>query len=573
MTGHADSFQFGLYGVKIGDGEMLPLPGPGSVTAVVGANNVGKSTLLVNIAQILSSESLTRSTLPHVVTEIADPWSGGTPEDTMAWLQANARVEDREGHTWINRAQNAYREDDVAAILSRHPTPAQLTAWFVKSQRPSERIEVCQPTGQLASIGDPPTHPLHKLRVDEDARDKVCSLAEKIFGIQLFLDALSGNIWYRIGDPGLPTPAIDGLTVDYANAVATLPGLHEQGDGIRSTLGLLIPLITDNFPLTLIDEPEAFLHPPQARIVGNEIGKLVEGNQSQVILATHDKNILQGLIRSGAPVSIIHLTRADNDTQAQLLNVDSVAALWEDVTLRYGDALDGLFHSAVIITESDRDSHFYAAAIDAEHTDKSPDSPAHNLMYLSSNGKQNMAQYVSRLDTLGVRTVSCPDLDILNDSKKLEALVAAHRGDWNQIEPDYKKATAQFLAVPRPPRVEQVKVVIEELLDKNTDEELTERLAENITESVKLSKTGWRELKVYGFSAFKADKEAANRLLDALDSLGIVTVRIGELENFLTTRSAPKGPGWLPIAFEENAHKSVAAAEQARRLLTAAGVT
>jgi energy-coupling factor transporter ATP-binding protein EcfA2 len=570
MTGTADDFRFGLHGIRIGDGEMLPLPGPGSVTAVVGANNVGKSTLLLHIEQILISQSLTRSAAPRVVTEIESPW-GGTTDDMVAWLQANGRFEERDGNTQINRAKIAHRLSFAVSWRGNFPTSVNMTQWFVKTQRPSARIEICQATKQLASIGDPPTHPLHVLRVNEVARNRVERLAEKIFGISLYLDTLSGNLQYRIGDPGLPIPALNNVTAEYAQAVAALPGLHEQGDGIRSTLGLLVPLITDNFPLTLIDEPEAFLHPPQARIVGNEIGKLVNGNKSQVILATHDKNMLQGLIESGAPVSIIHLTRTGNIAEAKQLNVDDVAALWKDVTLRYGDALDGLFHSAVIITESDRDSHFYAAAIDAEQADQSPDSPAHNLMFLSSNGKQNMAQYVSRLDTLGVRTVSCPDLDILNDPKKLQALVEAHGGEWAKLEHDYKKATAEFLGVPRPPQVQQVEAAIGALFAANTDEDLTEGLARNITDAVKLAKTGWRELKAYGFPAFKADKAAATRLLGALDGLGIVTVKVGELEGFLTTKSAPKGPGWLPIAFEENAHMSPAAAEHARRLLKAAG--
>ncbi|RFZ63011.1 hypothetical protein DE4576_04950 [Mycobacterium marinum] len=570
-TGNADAFGFGLHGIRIGGGEMLPLPGPGSVTAVVGANNVGKTTLLNNIVQILRSQSLARSDAPCVVTEMLSPW-GGTPEDMMAWLRANARFEEHDGRTQINRKQLAYQANSVAAWRRDSPTPMILTPWFVSHQRPAERIEVCQGTGQLATIGDAPTHPMHVIRTDEKARRQVHEVAENIFGINLYLDVLASNLYYRIGDPGLPTPSVNEVTADYAHAVAELPMLNDQGDGIRSTLGLLIPLITDSMPLTLIDEPEAFLHPPQARIVGSEIGKAVQENQSQVILATHDKNILLGLIESGAPVTIIHLTRTDEGAEAKQLKVDDVKALWEDITLRYGDTLDGLFHSAVIITEGDRDSHFYAAAIDTVHTDSSPDSPAHNLMFVGSNGKQNLAKYVARLDALGVRTVTCPDLDILNDAKKLRALVEAHGGDWSQIESDYKKATAEFLGVPKPPTVESVATAIEAIFDQNVDEVLTEGLARRIADAVKLPATGWGWLKSYGTLAFKADKAAAARLLDALDVMGIVTVRVGVLENFLTTKSAPKGPGWLPIAFAENAHKAAAAREQARRLMTAAGV-
>ena len=58
-------------------------------------------------------------------------------------------------------------------------------------------------------------------------------------------------------------------------------------------------------------------------------------------------------------------------------------------------------------------------------------------MFLSSNGKQNMAQYVSRLRKLGVRAVSCPDLDILNNDNVLRPLVEAHGGTWADLQADY----------------------------------------------------------------------------------------------------------------------------------------
>lgn len=569
--GNADNFEFAIKGIRIGEGDMLPIPGRGSVTAIVGANNVGKSTALVQIAQILHSDSLQRTDTPRVVTEIDSPW-GGSPDDMMAWLRAHGRFKLVDNRPHIDRARQAYPVDYVERIRGRSSTPSNIAEWFVTSQRPSARVEVCNSTGQVATIGDPPTHPLHVLRIDEAARDRLNGLAERIFGIKLYLDTLGANLLYRLGDPGLPPPAIDAVTAEYAHAVAQLPRLDLQGDGLRSTLGLLMPLITDQMPLTLIDEPEAFLHPPQARIVGTEIGKLVVENNSQVILSTHDKNLLQGLAESGAPVSIIHLGRTGDIASAKLLDVDNVAALWQDVTLRYGDALDGLFHAAVVLTEADRDSHFYAAAVDAEQGKSSSRPPAHNIMFLSSNGKQNMAQYISRLSALGVRTISSPDLDILNDSSKLRILVEAHGGDWALLEPDYKRATAEFLSAPKPPKVDQVRTDILALFDRHADEELTERLASDVVDVVKLPKTGWRELKKYGFSAFKADKAAAIRLLDALDSLGIVTVRVGVLENFLTTANASKGAGWLPVAFEHKAHQSAAAGEHSRRLLLAAGL-
>lgn len=490
-----------------------------------------------------------------------------------AWLRASCRVDESGTEITVTRRGRSVSLNAALNRLRESTTPFNTTEWLVDTRYQSalERVKVTQPTPRLGAISDPPNHPFHVLLVDQDARQKVEALALKLFGIRLCLDTLSGSLNYRVGEPGVAAPPADDLNRGYADAVGKLPGLHDQGDGYKSALGLLIPLVTEISPLTLFDEPEAFLHPPQARIMGNEIAKLAKESQSQVIVATHDKNILQGLVESGAPIDIIHLTRADDTTDAKLLKANDVTQLWTDPMLRYSNALDGLFHAAVIVTEADRDSHFYEAAIDAARTASSPESPAHNLMFLGSNGKQNMARIVALMRKLGVRTVSCPDLDILDDEKVLRGLVEAHGGIWEDLEPIYKKATNEFGGKSSPPAAQDAKRDIDDAFAKHTDEQLTEVLAKAVKKSITFVPK-WNKLKESGDRAFKADKESATVLLNELDKLGIVAVRVGVLENFLTTTSAAKGPGWLPIAFAAGAHTTTDAAEQAKRLLKAAGI-
>lgn len=572
-VGAAENFKFAIRAIRVGDGPVLNLTGPGSVTAVVGANNVGKSTLLGQVVHTLSTHSLTQSPTPRIVTEVADLWTG-TDADMEAWLRANCRVDDSGADITVTRRGRSVHLNAALQRRLQSTTPFTATEWLVDTQHQSalKRITVTQQTERLGSISDPPNHPFHVLLVNPDARQKVEALAQKLFGVRLCLDTLSGNLNYRVGEPTVAAPLANDLNLEYADAVGKLPGLHDQGDGFKSALGLLIPLVTDVFPVTLIDEPEAFLHPPQARIMGTEIAKLAKESQSQIIVATHDKNILQGLVESRAPVDIIHLTRTDDTTAAKLLEANDVTQLWTDPMLRYSNALDGLFHSAVIVTEADRDSHFYEAAIDADRETSSPESPAHNLMFLGSNGKQNMARIVALMRKLGVRTVSCPDLDILDDSKVLRRLVEAHGGNWEDLEPIYKKATNEFKGNPSPPTVQKAKQDIDAAFAKNTDQRVTESLAKAVKKAVTFV-SKWSKLKESGDRAFKADKESATALLDALDELGIVTVKVGILENFLTTTSAPKGPEWLPIAFAAGAQTTTDAAEQAKWLLKAAGIS
>jgi hypothetical protein len=287
-----------------------------------------------------------------------------------------------------------------------------------------------------------------------------------------------------MGEPGVPAYLVDGDDLEYDKAVAALPELQAQGDGFRASLGLLIPLITNLHPLVLIDEPEAFLHPPQPRFIGKQIGGQAKDKGAQVILATRDKNILQGVIESDATITILHLTRTDDDAAANLLPPNKVAELWKDPALRYTNALDGLFHSAVVIAESERDAHFYQAAIDHVRSTSETPLPEHNLMFLGSNGKTNMARIVRSLRDLGVKTVTCPDLDILNNENVIRQLVEAHGGNWTDLSDDYRRATAEFRNVPNAPVKEDVRTAIMTLIDATPEEKLTEPLATAITKGV-----------------------------------------------------------------------------------------
>jgi hypothetical protein len=67
----------------------------------------------------------------------------------------------------------------------------------------------------------------------------------------------------------------------------------------------------------------------------------------------------------------------------------------------------------------------------------------------------------------------------------------------------------------------------------------------------------WDDVKDYGDRAFKKQAgAAAQRLLAALDTIGVVSVRVGELEGFAPNINVAKGPAWLPAALAAGAHKS-----------------
>jgi ABC-type hemin transport system ATPase subunit len=111
--GAAENFGFAIRGIKVGDQPMLGLDGPGSLTAVVGGNNVGKSTLL---------------------------------------------VQDSTGVVNISRGNLTDRLDTALQIRQTWLTTRGITQWFVNYQSAFMRIGVCQPTDRVELGGHPETH-------------------------------------------------------------------------------------------------------------------------------------------------------------------------------------------------------------------------------------------------------------------------------------------------------------------------------------------------------------------------------------------------------------------------------
>src|SRR5690606_12158093 len=127
---------------------------------------------------------------------------------------------------------------------------------------------------------------------------------------------------------------------------------------------LLHALVVEH-PVVLIDEPEAFLHPPQARLLGQMLVKEAPENR-QLFVATHSSDFLRGLLDTDSSrVRVVRIQRVGDVNPIKELDNEGVKNVWGDPILRYSNILDGLFHSKVIVCEGDADCRFYAATMDA----------------------------------------------------------------------------------------------------------------------------------------------------------------------------------------------------------------
>ena len=309
------------------------------------------------------------------------------------------------------------------------------------------RAAMTEPVDQRSDISKPPYHPVHVLQDDSSILTELNAICQQIFRAPLTLDRLSGRAVLRVGVPGVPAPAVDAVTREYRVALANLPALNSQGDGMRSLLGLMLPVVTATYAIVIIDEPEAFLHPPQAFQLGKFLAGIASSRGVQVLLATHDRNLLAGLLDTNAAVAVVRLERHTSGTKAHELSASEVHELWTDPVLRYSNVLEGVFHSVAVIAEGDRDCRFYQAALEAvDDATILPVSPS-DIFFIPAGGKDGMARLVRALRAVRVRVVACPDLDILDDATKLRRLVEAFGGEWDELRDSYDKATHDLRAV------------------------------------------------------------------------------------------------------------------------------
>jgi hypothetical protein len=331
-----------------------------------------------------------------------------------------------------------------------------------------------------------------------------------------------------------------------------LTPIQDQGDGMRSFLGVLLYTAVRSEPILLIDEPEAFLHPPQARHLGNFLAKET-GPDRQLFVATHSGDVLRGVLDSGDPrVRVIRLRReGDKNVACQLVN-SQIAEVWSDPLLRSSNILDGLFHEKVIVCESDSDCRFYSAVLDAALDADLGAKRKPDIMFTNCGGKDRLPLVTRSLKGLQVPIAVVTDFDVLNAENPLKGIVEAARGRWQDIKSDWNEVK-KAIDEKRPELgIAEAKREIETALASVTGHILTDTARKKIQDALRTS-SPWSTAKSVGmpFVSSGSQHQAATRLMESLERLGIFIVPVGELEGFLRTEGR-HGPAWVANALKRD---------------------
>lgn len=215
-----------------------------------------------------------------------------------------------------------------------------------------------QGTGDL--LGRPQNH-LWALFADNKARSDVRRLVFNAFGKHFVSDPTQMQLFkIRMSDraPSSDTEeqALDKKARGFHSKA--LP-ITEFGEGTQAFVGLISALLSLPQKIMLIDEPDAFLHPPLARRLGMNLVQLSQERDASLVVATHSSEFLMGCLESDATTSIVRLTFENGIATARALEPSYLAQLMKDPLLRSTGPLRALFHRGAVVTEADTDRAFY----------------------------------------------------------------------------------------------------------------------------------------------------------------------------------------------------------------------
>ncbi|MFF6908652.1 ATP-dependent endonuclease [Streptomyces sp. NPDC012389] len=552
---------FHLTELRLNEGTIIEPPLDG-MTVFTGPNNSGKSALLRELVAAIHHHPHGNGQQAHWVNSIQIQQSGDG-EDLLAWLKERGR-EPRFNHS---------SGRSFIPGLSDHDQPGMdidqfLSAWvnglvnsisylLVNDQWTEQRLGN-QTDSHVWDQSRPPSHPSQLLWEDKEAHLKFSDLFERAFGQPIAINRYTPQIRLQIGSTGMEDTA-PPAGPQLREAYAALPLLQEQGDGMRAFTNILLHTLVRPAPIIVIDEPEAFLHPPQARLLGRYLA-LHTPSPCQVFVATHSVDFLNGvlegnaLLRKASPkdLSLARISRTDNEISAKTLNAESVRDILDTPLLRHSNIVSGLFHDGVILCEAEGDCHFYAATIDALRTSGQHE----NVTLLHVNGKSRLADAAHKLRACGIPTAITADLDYLNDEGKLKEALMLLGGNWQDIEADMdclrKQVSSSVTARPAAEVKKEIATIIGNARGRET---LSKFQMEQITELLKTA-DGWKSLKVAGISALTGDAHgAAKRVLEYLARLGVFLVPVGELECWVREVPSGRKSAWLTRVFEEGHHE------------------
>ena len=546
--------------ITFSDGSEIKLK-PTDIVVLVGPNNSGKSVTLRELEEHIAESS------EAIVIKSVEPLKVGTQEEFGIFIDKHTQVKIK----GINRNYSilgySWSGNDHPKIF--WPNKIYLFRTLFCMRIPTEtRISASDPAESINFLEDPISHPIHMLYEDDQLEEKISKYFRSAFGEDLILFRSGGNIIpLFVGDKPPLHSGEDRLSKTYTKRVrdSTVP-LNHQGDGMRSFASVILHTLASTSPtILLLDEPEAFLHPPQARLLGEIIAK-EKSSRAQLFVATHSPDVLQGLVNVAPEhLRVLRIQRNGDVNRVKELDKELVKQISIDPLMKYSSVLSGVFHERVIICESDADCMFYSSILDIPEVqgERQPD-----VLFVHAGGKHRMATLAKTLVELDVPVDVVADIDILKDPDVFHRLIDALGGKWCTVKPIANQVKNDIEQHKPRQTVDEIKKRINKILENLLpDDELTREKRSEI-EKIFRKDTSWDNIKRAGEPAIPAGQatQKFQELQRLCKQMGLWIVPVGELEGFCKAIGG-HGPAWVQQVIEQRDLAKDPDLEQARKFV------
>lgn len=495
---------------------------------LVGPNNSGKSQTLREIVDFCKEDKPSNN---HVLNDLnLEKCSKG---DFLNFLNTNAELIDRTYYYSDSQIRDVYID-----AWDRGNLIGDLASVHIKNITASNRLSICQQQDSISNK-QPKTKPQHLLYRHNYLMDKINKLFMQAFGKELIINFKGGNkIPIHVSPIGFLNDESDKLSDTYVEKLEKLPLLDKQGDGMKSYAGILFESIVNKRNITLIDEPEAFLHPPQMRKLGETLAREIEG---QLFVATHSSDILRGFLEgTQGNVKILRINRVDDKNVVMEANEKAIRELWEKPVLRYSNALEGIFHEQTIICEDDSDCRLinsvgdFLALTSSDHWK--------DTAYVPAGGKHGIPKIANVLREIGVPIKAVFDIDFLSEERLVKETVLAFGGNWEDIKALWTMVNRAILNKNPIKAHKLIKEEITGIISESLEDTLPSK---EITRVLKQTKP-WHEVKNYGERSIPGGEVLTSykEMTDKLEEIGIYIIGVGEIENFCREISG-HGPNFV----------------------------
>jgi hypothetical protein len=512
----------------------------GDIVLIVGPNNSGKSTFLREVKGFIKDSSAPRKLFSRLSFNVPNP------TELLARIGSVFRVVDLNGmlYTLDERGMHDFpiHLDRISAENLRLQNVADAFAILLDGET---RLRLSRPADTIDISVHLPRHPYHHFMLDRQKLRKFSKVVQEAFGLLFTI--------VRVGNPirGYVGTKID-LESDSLEADKIIPQVAEhldaQGDGIRSYVGIAAEIQGAPYPITLLDEPEAFLHPPQAKKLGRLIPEALPTN-SQAFIATHSSDFLQGILHSKpSRVRVLRLDRSGGALEIKSLVNTQLNDAVSHPSIANSNMLDALFFSQTVICEGDADCSLFDWAT-RELGNESIRSK--DRFWFAAGGKHQVPKLAKLLNDFGVDFRIILDLDAITEWALIEQLAALKGLNVSQYK---KRIAAALKALQRPP-VGQLTAELKEIMDhtKAATEAEERELVRAVQRALEKGRRSY-PLKQHGVSAVPRGQEQAEfrAFLELLQSVGIALLRKGELESYVPEVGL-HGPGWMNEVLKDRA--------------------